>query len=74
MRVCESEEATSSLLAKVMDNNTAAAKLLAHAVHKPMHLTPLDSTQLKDIKFDLDTVGLWIDPIGKQANLSQSFF
>ncbi|XP_044160012.1 inositol polyphosphate 1-phosphatase [Bufo gargarizans] len=62
VKVCPSEPETASLLEKVLDNNKAAAKTLARAVHQEVTLTgaTLDAV---NVCIPLDNIAVWVDPI-----------
>ena len=68
VKVQENHQKTMNMLAKILDNNTRAARVLADKVHfnnglicmsKEVNFEELDNR--KDIK--LEDVGIWIDPI-----------
>ncbi|KAM9305582.1 major facilitator superfamily domain-containing protein 6 [Gastrophryne carolinensis] len=62
VEVCATEEETSKLLQKVLDNNEAAAKKLAQAVHQEIELTDktLDAV---DVTISQNNIAVWVDPI-----------
>jgi hypothetical protein len=58
---------TRTLLAKVLGNDQASA-LLARAVHEDVQLplsNDVDLSALGLISVDEESIGIWIDPIGK---------
>jgi hypothetical protein len=61
----ETCDQTSQLLLKVLDGNNKAANLLANAVHSSdaCHSTVLINDNI-NIEINLNTIGIWIDPIG----------
>jgi len=72
IEICSCSEDTAKLLAKVMNDDGAAAKLLAVEIHKEVQFSDV-STDVKeiptDIDIDIDDIGIWIDPIGKYVNI-----
>lgn len=61
----ETCDQTSQLLLKVLDGNNKAANLLANVVHSSdaCHSTVSINDNM-DIEINLNTIGIWIDPIG----------
>ncbi|XP_071977068.1 inositol polyphosphate 1-phosphatase isoform X2 [Engystomops pustulosus] len=62
VEVCSTEEETASLLQKVLDNNKAAAKTLARAVHQEVTLKDL-ALDADNVSIPLDNIAVWVDPI-----------
>ncbi|XP_075687374.1 inositol polyphosphate 1-phosphatase [Rhinoderma darwinii] len=62
VNVCPTEEETASLLQKVLDNNQAAAKSLARAVHQEVSLTDV-ALDAVIVSVPLDNIAVWVDPI-----------
>ncbi|XP_069841423.1 inositol polyphosphate 1-phosphatase isoform X2 [Dendropsophus ebraccatus] len=62
VKVCPTEEETASLLQKVLDNNKAAAKTLARAVHQDVTLTDVALDDV-NVSLPLDNIAVWVDPI-----------
>uniref|UniRef100_A0A8C5QHY3 Inositol polyphosphate 1-phosphatase n=1 Tax=Leptobrachium leishanense TaxID=445787 RepID=A0A8C5QHY3_9ANUR len=62
VKVCATEEETAQLLLKVLDNNEAASRALARAVHEEVLLSDpaLDSL---NINIPHDSIAMWVDPI-----------
>ncbi|XP_069790775.1 inositol polyphosphate 1-phosphatase-like isoform X2 [Narcine bancroftii] len=60
--VCATEEDTAKLLAKVLNGNMTAAKLLASIVH---HHVSIEDPDLEKVTADIpqDTMAVWVDPI-----------
>ena len=67
MSVQEDEEKTKKMLEKVLDGNQEAASILAKSVHASINLTDVAVNLPKDIpdddSFDIEDIGVWIDPI-----------
>ncbi|MCL4122769.1 UNVERIFIED_CONTAM: hypothetical protein GTU68_041522 [Idotea baltica] len=62
--VCESQNDTATLLAKVLDGNVEAANILAEVVHgKIDDIVIQEEVKAKFPAIKLDNVGIWIDPI-----------
>lgn len=62
VQVCPTEEETASLLQKVLDNNTMAAKTLARAVHQELTLTDV-AVDAVTVNVPLENIAVWVDPI-----------
>lgn len=69
VEVCDTEQETSALLYKVLDRNQVAADLLSKQVHSNTselsQFILADLEQVPDSSFNVDNLGIWIDPIGK---------
>jgi len=64
--VQSNESKTKDLLAKVLDGNLEAAKVLAKLVHSDIKIDDIAVEKPSDIAnegFDMKDVGIWIDPI-----------
>lgn len=65
VKVLDSQEATSSLLKDVLNDDAHAAELLAEAVHEDLSLSAVNTrTDVPDNPIGINDVGVWIDPIG----------
>ncbi|KAM3917066.1 inositol polyphosphate 1-phosphatase [Leptodactylus fuscus] len=62
VKVCPTEEETASLLQKVLDNNEAAAKTLAKAVHQEVTVTD-EAINAVNVSIPIDNIAVWVDPI-----------
>ncbi|KAM4697588.1 inositol polyphosphate 1-phosphatase [Rhinophrynus dorsalis] len=62
VHVCPTEEETAKLLQKVLDNNEAASKALARAVHQDVMLS---DPAIDAINVDIphNKIAMWVDPI-----------
>ena len=49
----------------MLDGNACAASLLAKAVHQEIHMPPDSRLDNLSVEVDFDSLGIWIDPIGK---------
>lgn len=71
VEVCSCSEDTANLLAKVMNDDGAAAEVLATEVHRDIPFSDV-STDAKeiptDIEIDMNDIGIWIDPIDSTAD------
>lgn len=63
--VCSTEGETALLLASVLDNNHAAAALLARAIHRDPVTIDAHADALT-VPLNPSDLGIWIDPIGKR--------
>eukprot|EP00095_Tigriopus_kingsejongensis_P008147 maker-scaffold196_size269943-snap-gene-1.34 protein:Tk08147 transcript:maker-scaffold196_size269943-snap-gene-1.34-mRNA-1 annotation:"inositol polyphosphate 1-phosphatase" len=72
VKVCDTQEETSALLFKVLDQDQVAADLLSKHVH--LDTSELseeirkDLEQVPDIDLNVDQLGIWIDPIDSTNN------
>lgn len=62
VQVCATEEETAKLLQKVLNNNEAASKALARAVHDEVLLSDPTLSSL-NINIPHDNIAMWVDPI-----------
>ncbi|XP_073414279.1 inositol polyphosphate 1-phosphatase [Dendrobates tinctorius] len=62
VKVCPTEEETASLLERVLDNNKAAAKTLARAVHQDVTLRD-EALDAVSVCIPLENIAVWVDPI-----------
>ncbi|XP_073504040.1 inositol polyphosphate 1-phosphatase isoform X2 [Phyllobates terribilis] len=62
VKVCPTEEGTANLLQRVLDNNKAAAKTLARAVHQEVTLTD-EALDAVNVHIPLENIAVWVDPI-----------
>ncbi|KAM4024693.1 inositol polyphosphate 1-phosphatase isoform 1-T3 [Anomaloglossus baeobatrachus] len=62
VKVCPTEEETASLLQRVLDNNKAAAKTLARAVHQEVTVTD-EALDAVNLHIPIDDIAVWVDPI-----------
>ncbi|XP_075036146.1 inositol polyphosphate 1-phosphatase [Mixophyes fleayi] len=62
VKVCPTEEETTNLLQKVLDNNEAAAKTLAQVVHQEVALTDV-SLDAINVGIPQSNIAVWVDPI-----------
>ncbi|CAL4091665.1 unnamed protein product, partial [Meganyctiphanes norvegica] len=67
VRVCETQEQTANLLAKVLDGNMEAASLLAAVVHSEVTAQIDEELIAKIPELPVDNLGIWIDPIDSTA-------
>lgn len=67
VQVCPTIEETIQLLAKVMGSDITTAELLATQVHKDVQFldVPMIAELPSDFSINVDDLGIWIDPIGK---------
>ncbi|XP_071962005.1 inositol polyphosphate 1-phosphatase-like [Antedon mediterranea] len=67
VEIQQTQQDTCQLLTKVLDGNSKAAFLLANTIHQDVHVTP--PCELADIQCELDvnSIGIWIDPIDSTA-------
>ncbi|KAM8867743.1 inositol polyphosphate 1-phosphatase [Synchiropus picturatus] len=61
--VCSTEERTAQLLASVLDGDTAAAALLAGAIHRDPASIQVDAEGLAPLQLSPSQLAIWIDPI-----------
>ncbi|XP_072041881.1 inositol polyphosphate 1-phosphatase-like [Amphiura filiformis] len=61
--VQDTEQQTCSLLTKVLDGNAEAAAILASIIHREVAMTTDELLATVQIDLDVDSVGIWIDPI-----------
>jgi hypothetical protein len=72
VRVCDTQEETSKLLSKVLNGRQGAADILAKLVHSEVSPdddksdSKLDLVPDNEENFNVDDLGIWIDPIGKR--------
>lgn len=66
VKVCPTEEETTTLLKKVLDNNELAAKKLAQAVHQDLVLTD-KNLEVINVNIPQTELAVWVDPIGKES-------
>lgn len=64
VKVCKTEQATAELISKVLDGNLKAAGLLSKCIHEDIRIDGPASEEL-NIDIPMDTIGIWVDPIGK---------
>ena len=77
VRVCSSIEETSQLLSRVLDGRQSAADLLAKEVHSEHSYHGIGHELLEQVPedlFNVDNLGIWIDPIGELLKLKKDFF
>ena len=77
VRVCSSIEETSQLLSRVLDGRPSAADLLAKEVHSSHSYHGIGHELLEQVPedlFNVDNLGIWIDPIGELLKLKKDFF
>lgn len=69
--VGETVEETFQCLSKALGDDLESAKSLAEAAHKEFGLNDLnvDCYPPKEENFDLEKIGIWIDPIGNHRIL-----
>lgn len=69
IKVGETVEETLQCLSKALDDDLESAKSLAKAAHKEFGLKDLDvdSRPPETDNFDLEKIGIWIDPIGNSC-------
>lgn len=69
VRVCSTCMETTNLLTQVLDNDEHTAMLLASEIHRDISINevPIDNIDLNSyhLEIDVNDVGIWIDPIGK---------
>lgn len=67
IKVGETVEETLQCLFEALDDDLESARSLAEAAHKEFTLNDLnvDSYPPDEEIFDLEQIGIWIDPIGK---------
>ena len=63
--VCATEAETAALLATVLDGDSAAASLLARAIHQDPATQSDSGPEGLRVPFSPSEVGIWIDPIGR---------
>ncbi|XP_076290853.1 inositol polyphosphate 1-phosphatase [Lasioglossum baleicum] len=70
IKVCSTIKETTKLLAKVMDNDSTTAELLAIEVHKDIESLDLPVVAEVPSDFDINVadLGIWIDPIDSTAD------
>ncbi|EFA12380.1 inositol polyphosphate 1-phosphatase [Tribolium castaneum] len=67
VEIKDNQQATANLLRIVLNQDSEAADLLSHEVHKKISL-PTQTRQNPSIEFTLsDEIGIWIDPIDSTA-------
>ncbi|XP_026883792.2 inositol polyphosphate 1-phosphatase [Electrophorus electricus] len=79
--VCNKEEDTAALLAKVLDGDQTAASLLTRAIHQDLQLKD-EAAESLQVPISPADVGIWIDPIdatsqyieGKEEEVSEDGF
>ncbi len=77
VRVCSSIEETSQLLSRVLDGRQSAADLLAKEVHSENSYYGVGHElidQVPEDQFNVDNLGIWIDPIGETTKRPKDFF
>ena len=55
-----------------MDDNEQAAKILAEIVHTDVNVCDTCATQHLDQNLNIENLGVWIDPIGKQLRIQSN--
>ncbi|XP_076861165.1 inositol polyphosphate 1-phosphatase [Brachyhypopomus gauderio] len=79
--VCNKEEDTTALLAKVLDGDQTAAALLTRAIHQDLQVKD-EAAESLQLSISPEDVGIWIDPIdatsqyieGKEEEVSDEGF
>lgn len=66
--VCAKQEDTTTLLAKVLDGDGAAASLLAEAIHQNLQLHDELAEKLQ-LPLKPEDLAIWIDPIGIKESI-----
>ncbi len=70
-------EETSKLLSRVLDGRQSAADLLAKEVHSEYSYHGVGHELLEQVpedQFNVDNLGIWIDPIGELTKLNNYFY
>lgn len=67
VQVLQDQEATAQLLCSVLDDNMAAARLLAKVAHEEVLVDAGPELDDVDVDLDLEDLGVWIDPIDSTA-------
>ena len=60
------------LVGSVLDDNMAAATMLARVAHEQVVMDAGSKLQEVNAELDLDDLGVWIDPIGKYSSPKHS--
>ncbi|XP_050730549.1 inositol polyphosphate 1-phosphatase-like isoform X2 [Eriocheir sinensis] len=63
VRICDTQNGTATLLAKVLDGNKEAAEILAALAHQDITFTPDPHLIEKVPDLPIDSLGIWIDPV-----------
>ncbi|XP_042204830.1 inositol polyphosphate 1-phosphatase-like [Homarus americanus] len=63
VRICDTQQETAILLAKVLDGNQEAADILADVVHSDISWSPEPELIEKIPNLPIEKLGIWIDPV-----------
>lgn len=63
VRICDTQDSTATLLAKVLDGNKEAADILAALAHRDVTFSPDPHLMDKVPDLPVEHLGIWIDPV-----------